>query len=148
LGDVGTKILITGGKPFFEVNLLFILHYRFHRMFGDTISKFLKLDNLISNLTGLVETKIELLKVEVKEDIVSGLAKGVIYFLLAFVFGLVILLISLGIAVLLAEEIGALGGYGIVAVFYLIIGLILMAKREDLIAKVEKALSKNSKKKK
>jgi uncharacterized membrane protein YqjE len=117
-------------------------------MFGDIISKFLKLDNLISNLTGLVETKIELLKVEVREDFAKGLAKGIYYFILAFVFGLVILFVSFGVAVLLSEKIGVLGGYGIVAAFSLIVGLILLSKRENLIGKFEKELSKNLKKKK
>jgi hypothetical protein len=117
-------------------------------MFGESITKFLKLDNLISNLTGLVETKIELLKVEAKEEFAAGLAKGVVYFVLAFVFGLVILLISLGVAILLSEKIGALAGFGIVAAFYLLVGLILLAKRESLISKLEKQFTKALKKKK
>jgi uncharacterized membrane protein YqjE len=117
-------------------------------MFGESISKFFKLDNLVSNLTGLVETKIELLKVEVKEDVASGLAKGIVYGLIAFVFGLVILMISMGVAFLLTEYLGPLAGFGIVAAVYLAAGFVLYSKREDLIMKMQKQLSSNLKKKK
>ena len=43
-------------------------------MLKDTLAKFFKVDSLIENLTGFVETRVELLKIEVKEDFAKGLA--------------------------------------------------------------------------
>ena len=117
-------------------------------MFKDSIAKFLKLDNLIGNLTGYLETKVELLKVEIKEDLAGGLAKAINYMILAFVFALVILFISLGAAIVLAEQVGSFAGYAIVAAFYLLIGLILLSQRETLSKKLERKLSHMLKKKK
>ncbi len=111
-------------------------------MLGNSLTKFLKLDHLVANLTGYVETKIELIKVEVKEDVTKGISQAIVYLLIAFVFALVIMLISLGVAVALSERIGVLGGYGSVALVYLILGLVLLSKREQLVVKVKKELSK------
>jgi uncharacterized membrane protein YqjE len=111
-------------------------------MLGNSLTKFLKLDNLVSNLTGYVETKVEIIKVEVKEDINKGISQAVVYLLIAFVFALVIMLISLGVAVALSRKIGVLGGYGSVAMVYLILGAVLISKREQLMLKVKKELSK------
>lgn len=117
-------------------------------MLKDTINKFFKLDTLISNLTGFVETKIELLKVELKENLAEGLSKAIYYLIITFVFALVILFVSLAVAVELAAHWGGLAGYGIVAGFYLIIGGILLSQREPINKKFEKQLLKVLKKKK
>src|SRR5688572_10241369 len=55
-------------------------------MLKDTLSKFFKVDSLLGNLTGYVETRVELLKIEVKEDVAKGLAQAVSYLFIAFVF--------------------------------------------------------------
>jgi hypothetical protein len=117
-------------------------------MFGSTLTKFLKLDNLLDNLTGYVESKVELLKIELKQDLASGLSKAIAYLIIAFVFAMVLLFLSLGVAVVLAEQVGALGGYGIVGGFYLLIGIGLFIKKESLILNLEKKLTENFKKKK
>ena len=44
-------------------------------MFKEGIAKFLKLDNLMENLTGYVETRIEIMKYDLKEDLSKILAK-------------------------------------------------------------------------
>ena len=111
-------------------------------MLGNSLTKFLKLDQLVSNLTGYVETKVELIKVEVRQDVQKGISQAIVYLLIAFVFALVILFFSLGVAIALANAIGPMGGYGIVAAVYLIVGIVLYAKREILISKVKRELSK------
>lgn len=117
-------------------------------MLRDSLSKFFKVDNLINNLTGYVETKVELLKVEVKEDLAEGLGKVINYLLIAFVFSLVILFLSLGVAIVVSEKLGSFWGYGIVAGFYLIVGIILMSRRETTSKQLEKKILSNLKKKK
>jgi uncharacterized membrane protein YqjE len=111
-------------------------------MLGNSITKFLKLDTLISNLTGYVETKVELIKVELREDLNKGISQAVVYALIAFIFAMVILFISLGVGMWLSTMIGPLAGYSIIAAVYLIIGLVLFNKRNDLIKRVKKELSK------
>jgi uncharacterized membrane protein YqjE len=111
-------------------------------MLGNSITKFLKLDHLIDNLTGYVETKVELMKVQIQEDVHKGISQAVVYALIAFVFALVILFASLGLAIALSEVIGALGAYGLIAAIYLIVGIVLFSKRADLMKRVKKELSK------
>lgn len=117
-------------------------------MLGNSIAKFFKVDSLISNLTGYVETKIELLKVEAKEEVSKGLSQVIIFLLLAFVFALVIIFLSVGIALLLTTRWGAFAGFGAVAGFYLLIGVVLLLNRESLNKTLEKKIAELLSKKK
>lgn len=117
-------------------------------MLGNSLTKFLKLDSLINNLTGYFETKVELIRIEVKQEIADGVAKAAVYFLIAFIFALVILFLSLGVAIELSQTMTPLLGYGIVALFYLVIGGVVLWKRETLFRMVHKSLSQNVNKKK
>jgi uncharacterized membrane protein YqjE len=117
-------------------------------MLKDTLSKFFKVDSLLSNLTGYVETRVELLKIEVKEDVAKGLAQAVSYLFIAFVVALFVTFISVALALLLGQRLGNIAGFSIVALIYLIVGVILWSSREKLIARLENKLSLLLKKKK
>jgi cytosine/uracil/thiamine/allantoin permease len=106
----------------------------------DTIAKFLKLDTLIGNLTGYVEVRLELLKLEVKEDLARGLAKAAVFMAIGVVSLLFIFLISMAIAYKIGEEIGIFGGFAIVAVFYVFVALLLWLFRNAIGEKIEKQL--------
>ena len=106
-------------------------------MFKDTLSKFFKVDSLLSNLTGYLETRVELLKMEVKEDLAKALAKAVSYFLIGFISALFLTFISVALALLLGQRLGNFAGFSIVAGIYLVTALILWLSREKLIAKFE-----------
>lgn len=106
-------------------------------MLKDTLSKFFKVDSLLSNLTGYVETRVELLKVEVKEDLSKGLAQAVAYLFIWFIVALFLTFFSIGIALLLGNSLGNVAGFAIVAAVYLIAGLTLWFSREKLISKLE-----------
>jgi hypothetical protein len=41
-------------------------------MLRDSIAKFFKVDSLISHLTGYIETRVEILKIEAKEELSKG----------------------------------------------------------------------------
>lgn len=110
-------------------------------MLKETLSKFFKVDSLLSNLAGYAEARVELLKVEVKEDLSKGLARGVSYLIIAFVFALMLTFLSVAAALLIGKVIGVIGGFGVVASVYLIIGLLLWFKRDKLIAKLEEVFS-------
>lgn len=103
----------------------------------ESILKFLKLDGILANLTGYVETRVELMKIEVKEDVARTLAKAVVFIGLSFIFTLVVLFISAAVAYKIAETTGLFVGFSIVAGFYLLLALILWMSREPLTKKLE-----------
>ena len=117
-------------------------------MLKDSILKFLKLESLIENITGYVETRIELTKMEIREDLAKGLSKFLLFILLGVVLTLFIILISIAAAHLIARSTGAVGGFAIVAGFYLLLGLLVFAFRETIIEKLQKQLIQIMKKKK
>lgn len=117
-------------------------------MLKETLSKFFKVDSLLGNLTGYVEARVELLKIEVKEDLSKGLAQGISYLLIAFVFAVMLTFLSIAAALLIGEAVGVIGGFAIVAAVYLVVGLILWFSRDKLIARMENIFATMFKKKK
>jgi uncharacterized membrane protein YqjE len=114
----------------------------------DSVLKFLKLDSLIEHLTGYVEARIELTKLEIKEDIAKGLSKVLLFILMGAVFFLFIILISVAVAHLIAKSIGAFGGFAIVAGFYLLLAILLFAFRDAITEKLQEQLVQIMNKKK
>lgn len=106
-------------------------------MLKETLSKFFKVDSLLSNLTGYFEARVELIKVELKEDLSKGLARGVSYLGIAFFFALMLTFLSIAAALLIGKSLGVIAGFGIVGLVYLIFGFILWFNRTKLIAKME-----------
>lgn len=117
-------------------------------MLKDSVLKFLKLDSLIENVTGYVEARIELTKIELKEDVAKTLSKVLLFMLLGAVFTLFIVLISVAVAHLLARSVGAFGGFAIVAGFYLVVSLLVFVFRESISEKLQGYLVEVMKKKK
>ena len=117
-------------------------------MLKDSILKFLKLETLIENLTGYVETRIELTKIEIKEDLAKGLAKVAVFMLIGVVLILFIILISVAVAYLISQSVGTFGGFTIVAGFYLLLGLLLFVFRDAITEKLQEQLIQIMKKKK
>jgi uncharacterized membrane protein YqjE len=107
-------------------------------MFKDSISKFFKVDTLLNNLTGYVETRVELLKIEVKEELSKSLSKAVLYFFIAFFFALFLVFLSIALALLISARLGGFAGFSIIGGFYLITGFIFLLTREKIISKLEK----------
>ena len=116
-------------------------------MLKDSILKFLKLDSLIDNITGYVEARFELMKMEVKEDFAKGLAKMAVFMLMGVIFMFFLILISIALAYLLAKSVGVFGGFAIVAGFYLVLGLLLFAFRNAIMEQVQEQLIQIMKKK-
>lgn len=117
-------------------------------MLKDTLLKFLKMDSLIENITGYVEARIELMKIEIKEEVAKGLAKALVFIVILAVFTLFVMLISVAVALKVGEYVGMFGGFAIVAGFYLLLVLLLSLFRESIIEKLEKQLEGVMKKKK
>jgi uncharacterized membrane protein YqjE len=108
----------------------------------ETIFKFLRLDGVFNNLTGYVEARIELLKIEIKEDVAKVLASALI-FMVVFFFGFMFMVFfSIAVAHILNQYFNAsYFGYSIVAGFYLIGFLIFMIFRKSILNKFEKKLA-------
>lgn len=107
-------------------------------MFKESLTKFFKVDSLLSNLSGYVETRVELLKIEVKEELAKSLSQAILYFLMAFFIAFFLTFLSIGIALLISSRLGGFAGFSIVGAFYLLAGLILYFNRKKLISKLEK----------
>lgn len=109
-------------------------------MIKETILKFLKLDGLVSNLTGYVEGRIELMKHEVKEDLARGLAKVSMIMLAALFFTFFLIFVSVAVAFKLSESMGEFNGFGIVAAFYLLLLVVIVLFRNSISKNLEKKL--------
>lgn len=98
----------------------------------DKILKLLKLDSLFENLSGYVESKIELFKVEVREEVVSIISKILVVLISALCLFFCLILASLGLAYYLGTLVGMTGGLLIVAGVYLLIFILLIVFREQV----------------
>lgn len=109
-------------------------------MIKETILKFLKLDGLMSSVTGYFEGRIELVKYELKEDLTRGLAKVSILMLGALLFAFFLIFISVAVAFKLSESMGEFNGFGIVAAFYLLLLVGIIVFRSRISKRLEKKL--------
>jgi len=110
-------------------------------MLKETLSKFFKVDSLLSNLGGYVETRIELAKIEMKEQLGKGLARAVTWFLLAFLTGVFLIFVSIAAAIALGNAFGVITGFVIVGVVYLLAAWFVWMSRHKLIRKLEVLLT-------
>jgi hypothetical protein len=106
-------------------------------VFKESIAKFLKLDSLMENLTGYVETRIEILKYDLKEDLSRVLSKVSILLAVALTGMFVLLFLSVAVAVAIGGKVGYFSGFALVSLFYVIIGVVLLMNRESLGGKIE-----------
>jgi uncharacterized membrane protein YqjE len=92
----------------------------------DSILKFLRLDNLIENLSGYVETRVEIIKIEIREEIARLISHGLMVGVL-FLLGLLFLVFfSIGTAILLNSYFNSSSaGFWIVSGIYGASGLII-----------------------
>jgi uncharacterized membrane protein YqjE len=112
-------------------------------MLKDTLLKLFKLDGFVSNLTGYVETRLELLKYEIKEDIAKAMARLMLVLLTAMLFTFFLLFISVSIALWIGEEVGTIAGFGIVAGFYFVLMLLIVVFRDSINKSLEEKIRKN-----
>jgi hypothetical protein len=106
-------------------------------VFKEGIAKFLKLDSLMEHLTGYVETRIEILKYDLKEDLARVLSKVSVLIAIVLIGLFFLFFISVAVAVEVGRQLGYFTGFALVSVFYVIIGLILYLNRDKLSRKVE-----------
>ncbi|MEM9858829.1 MAG: phage holin family protein [Bacteroidota bacterium] len=97
------------------------------------ILNFLKLDGIVDNLLKLVESKIEIAKVEIKKDLAKFIAKALVAVILASLGLTFFIFLNFGLAFLIGEWIGKLYiGFLIVSAFYLILFLLFYFTKDSL----------------
>jgi hypothetical protein len=95
---------------------------------------------LLDHVTGYFDARIELVKLDVKEELSKLLGKVAVYLVLLIVVAFFLFFISLALAYTLSEYTGMFGGFAIVAGVYLLAGMILFQKRVSLSDKIEREL--------
>ena len=96
--------------------------------------KLLKLDKILDNLVGYVETRLELYKIQFKEEIAKAIGILVLIMISVAVFGLMVVFLSLAAANHLNTLLNSkFIGFLIIAVVYLILGVLIVKYREKLI---------------
>ena len=105
----------------------------------EAIFKLLRIDSLVDSVSGYVENRVKLLKLEIREDVANVLSKGLVHtfiFLFAFFF---IIFFSLGLAQFLNNYFdGGFEGYWIVSGAYFLVFLLLLVIRKPLDKKFRK----------
>jgi uncharacterized membrane protein YqjE len=117
-------------------------------MLKETLLKFFKLDGLIDTMTSYVETRINLLKYEIREEMAEVIAAALLYFVVGIFFFIFVLIGSVAIAVVIGGEIGYSWSFTIVAAFYLVVAITLLVFRKSIEEQIEARLKKILKKKK
>jgi hypothetical protein len=98
----------------------------------EKILKLLKLENLFESVSGYVESKLELFKMEIREEVAGIVAWILVVLLIGLSFLLFLILASIGLAYYLGTLVGMTGGILIVAGFYLLIFVLMIAFRESV----------------
>lgn len=99
----------------------------------DTIFKFLRLDNLVQHVSGYVEARIELLKIEIREDVAKVLSRALMVLIIALLAMLFLLFFSVGLAHFLNSFFtDPFIGYWIVAGIYGVPCLIFVFFRKEI----------------
>lgn len=108
----------------------------------DTIFKLLRIDNLVDNLSGYVDARVKLLKIEIKEDVAKIMAKGLVQASIILVALLFLFFISFGIAEFLNIYFeNAFKGYLIVSGLYFLLFIVLIIFRKNIYANFERYFS-------
>lgn len=105
----------------------------------ESVFKFLKLDNLIANLSGYVETKAELIKMEIREDMARILSQGIVVITMIFFALIFLLFFSIGLAHFINTFFTySFAGYFIVSGIYLAAFLGFFVFRKTILKNFEK----------
>lgn len=114
----------------------------------DTIFKFLRLDGLIDAISGYVETRVELLKLEIREEVAKIVSRGVILAVVLLVGLLFLIFVSIAVAQYINSFYNnAYTGFGIVAAFYGLIFALIIIFRKTIDLRFEKKIIESLKRK-
>jgi len=105
----------------------------------DRILKFLHLDGIVSSLSGYVEARLALVKLEIREEVAGILSRGLMLMLIFMIGFLCMLFLFIGLAnylnTLLESE---YAGHMIVALFFGLVLFILLVFRKSFFKALDK----------
>jgi uncharacterized membrane protein YqjE len=105
----------------------------------EKLVKMLRLDNLLENLSGYLEARMELFKVEIREDLARTLSRAIVYIGIGFCGFMLLVFFSIGFALFLHRYFeDEYVGYMIVAGLYAIVFFLFFIFRKDLDKRFEK----------
>jgi uncharacterized membrane protein YqjE len=114
----------------------------------DTLFKFLRLDNLVANISGYLESRLELYKIEIREDIGKALAKAMVYGVLGVFAFLFLIFFSIGLAHFINLYFYvSYAGYWIVAALYALVFILVIIFRKEIDSNFEKRFVEMTKRK-
>ncbi len=95
--------------------------------------KLFDLDKLLNTLTGYIETKIELLKLDAKDELENLISKLLVSSIIVVCALIAISLLSFGLSQVLNGYLkSSYLGFLIVGVFYLLIAIVVLSKKDNL----------------
>ncbi|QSE98617.1 phage holin family protein [Fulvivirga lutea] len=109
------------------------------------IWKLLGFDGILDNVKALVDTRVKLIKLEIKDELAKALANTLISIILLNLLFFALLLVSVGVSIYIGREMGNyFQGFLIVSAFYFILFVVLMLfkKKIGLKEAIERELNK------
>ena len=104
--------------------------------------KIIDFDKLLDSLSGYLETKAELIKLDIESEVHKIVAKAIIILLMASTVSLAVILLSVGFSVLLNNALkSSFLGFIIVSGFYVFFGLVIYFRREKIFQLVMDSIS-------
>lgn len=108
----------------------------------DIITRFFRLDNLTEDLSGYVEARVELLKLEVREEVAKALTRVMVLGVIVLLGILFIVFLSIGLAFYINQYFEEkYTGFFLVGGFYLILLLLSFGIRKQLFHSLERLLT-------
>jgi Putative Actinobacterial Holin-X, holin superfamily III len=105
----------------------------------ERVFKFLHLDSLIENVTGFAEAKLELYKMEIREDVAKVLSRAIVYATIGFFGFLLLMFLSIGLAHYLNTYFTeTYVGFWIVAGLYAVVFVIFLLFKKGIDKNFEK----------
>ena len=105
----------------------------------EVLLKFFKLESIVSNITGYVESRVALVKMELREEVASVISRSLIVVFTLLIGFLLILFLSIGMAGYLNTMYeGNFVGFFIVGGFYGLLLLLMMVFRKSLMKYFDK----------
>lgn len=99
------------------------------------IHKKLKMDQIFESLTGYLEARIKLIRIEIKEEISESLARLIVFLLIGIFAIIAFVLISIGLSLWLGSLVeSTFAGFFMLSLFYIfiVVGLVLLQKSDKL----------------
>jgi membrane protease YdiL (CAAX protease family) len=105
----------------------------------EVLLKFFKLESIVANITGYVESRVALVKMELREEVAGVISRGLIIVIMMLIGFLFILFLSIGMAGYLNTMFeGDFAGFFLVGGFYGLLLLLMIIFRKNLLRTLEK----------